>query len=61
MAQVYDLCVYRDRIKEKYRAGFSVQVAPPLFLVQHFAEGVTTDRYQVLSEYLLRQLLDELQ
>ena len=60
MGEVIDLLDYRASMKEKERNGIYMQIVPPAVLIQYYRNGVMVEQHRVISEYMLRDLLDEL-
>jgi len=60
MGEVIDLLEYRASMKEKERNGIYMQIVPPAVLFQYYRNGVIVEQYRVISEYMLRDLLDEM-
>jgi hypothetical protein len=60
VGEVIDLLDYRASMKEKERNGIYMQIVPPAVLIQYYRNGVMVEQHRVISEYMLRDLLDEL-
>jgi hypothetical protein len=58
LAQVYHLSDYRERAREYRRNGFSLELAPPFIIIQYYRDGVKTEKHRMISEHLLRHLLE---
>jgi hypothetical protein len=55
---VVQLSDYRKKVTTQPENGFSVEIAPPVLIVRHFHNGVLTKEERVISESMLRDLLD---
>jgi hypothetical protein len=60
VGRVIDLMEYRASIKEKERNGMYVLIVPPAVLIQYYRNGVIVEQHRVISEYMLRDLLDQM-
>jgi hypothetical protein len=60
VGEVIDLLEYRASMKEKERNGIYMQIVPPAVFIQHYRNGVIVEQHRVISEYMLRDLLDEM-
>jgi hypothetical protein len=60
VGEVIDLLEYRASMKEKERNGIYMQIVPPAVLIQYYRNGVIVEQHRVISEYMLRDLLDEM-
>ena len=60
MGKVIDLLEYRASMKEKERNGIYMHIVPPAVLIQYYKNGVIVDQHRVISESMLRDLLDEM-
>lgn len=58
MGAVIELSDYRRKAPSEPRDGFCLQVVPPLMVVKHFRDGVLVGEERVISEYMLREMLD---
>ena len=58
MGTVIELSDYRRKAPSEPRDGFRMQVVPPLMVIRHFRDGVLVGEERVISEYLLREMLD---
>jgi hypothetical protein len=59
LAQVIRLSDYRDIAGQDRLTGFSLELAPPFIIVHHYRDGVKTKQYKVISEHMLRQLIED--
>ncbi len=66
MKKVIDLRMYREKSRQNKRAaprsidGFYMEAAPPFIIFRHYQTGVICKEWHVLSEYMLREILDNL-
>jgi hypothetical protein len=60
VGEVIDLLEYRANMKEKERNGIYMQIVPPAVLIQFYRYGVIVEQHRVISEHMLRDLLDDL-
>jgi hypothetical protein len=60
MGEVIDLESYRAGKRDTLRNGLYIEIAPPVVFVKYYENGVLTEQHRVISEYMLRELLDEM-
>jgi hypothetical protein len=60
VGEVFDLLEYRASMKENARDGVYMEVVPPAIRIKYYQNGVVVKQHQVISEYMLRDLLDEM-
>lgn len=60
MGEVIDLLWYKANRKENIRDGVYLEIVPPAIHINYFRNGVVVKDYQIISEYMLRDLLDEM-
>ncbi len=60
MGEVIDLESYRAGKKVGIRNGLYLEIAPPVVFVKYYENGVLTEQHRVISEHMLRELLDEM-
>jgi hypothetical protein len=60
VGEVIDLERYRARAGDKERNGLFVEIHPPVILVKCYEQGVLVEQHRIISEYMLRDLLDEM-
>lgn len=60
MGEVIKLKKYQARAAESARHGMYVEVLPPVVLVKYYRNGVLTEQQRVVSESMIRDLLDQI-
>lgn len=60
MGEVINLEKYQARAAESARHGMYVEVLPPVVLVKYYRNGVLTEQQRVVSESMIRDLLDQI-
>jgi hypothetical protein len=60
MGEVIDLQGYRTNKRDNLRNGLYIEIAPPVVFINYYENGVLTEQHRVISEYMLRELLDEM-
>ena len=60
MGEVIDFQSYRAISKEKLRNGICIKIDPPVVVVKYYENGVLTEQHRIVSEYMLRELLDSM-
>jgi hypothetical protein len=58
MGMVIELSDYRIKAPSEPRDGFRLEVVPPVMVVRQFRDGVLVGEERVVSEYMLREMLD---
>lgn len=61
MGEVIDLTRYRANAKGNSGNWLNIEITPPAFFVQYFENGELKIHYRVISERMIRDLLDELE
>lgn len=60
MGEIIDLQRYRARAEEHARNGLIMEIMPPVILLNYYEKGVLVEQHRIISEYLLRDMLDGL-
>ncbi len=60
MGEVINLEKYQARAAESARHGMYVEVVPPVVLVKYYQNGVLKEQQRLVSESMMRDLLDRL-
>jgi len=60
VGEVINLEKYQARAAESARHGMYVEVLPPVVLVKYYRNGVLTEQQRVVSESMIRDLLDQI-
>jgi hypothetical protein len=60
VGKVIDLLQYKAGLKENTRDGIYMEIMPPAVLIKYYRNGVVVKQHQVISEDMLRDLLDEM-
>ncbi len=59
MGELIELQKYRTKGKGPLQHGLCVEIKPPAVFVQYYENGVLMEQHPFISEYMLRELLDE--
>jgi hypothetical protein len=60
VGEIIDLQRYRARAGDNERNGLFMEIVPPVVLLKCYEKGVLVEQHHIISEYMLRDLLDEL-
>lgn len=60
MGEVIDFERYRPKTGERARNGLVMELMPPVILVGYYENGVLLEQQQLLSEDMIRDLLDQM-
>ena len=60
MGEVIDFERYRARTGGQARNGLFLEIMPPVILVRYYENGVLMEQHRVVSEAMIRDLLDQM-
>ena len=60
MGEVIDFERYRARAGEQARNGLFLEIMPPVILARYYENGVLIEQHRVVSETMIRDLLDRI-
>ena len=60
MGEVIDLQKYRTNKRDILWNGLCVDIQPPVVFIRYYDNGVLMEQHRVISEYMLREMLDEM-
>lgn len=60
MGEIIDFERYRARAREQARNGLFLEILPPVILVRYYENGVLMEQHRVVSEAMIRDLLDQM-
>jgi len=61
MGTVIRLSDHRRKAEAAPEDGYYISVEPPVMVVRHFRDGVLLGEERVLSEYMLREMLERME
>lgn len=60
MGELIDLQKFRKEVERPATNGLIMETRPPLILFKYYENGMLVEQHQVISEHLLREMLDGL-
>jgi hypothetical protein len=58
MGKLIELSDYRKKVQTSHRDGIFMEVVPPMLIFRHMRGGAVVKEERVVSESMLRELLD---